>query len=62
MVAVGTVQHAVDQVVDVVPVDDGRVAAALVVPVPALHRRAAGRPAPVDADGVLVHVAGVRGM
>lgn len=62
MVAVGTVQDAVDEVVDVVPVDDGGVAAALAVPAVALDRRARGGPLPVDGDRVLVHVLAVPGV
>ncbi len=62
MVAVGTVQHAVDEVVDVVPVDDGGVAAPLAVPAGALDGGAGGGPPAVDADRVLVHVLAVTGV
>jgi hypothetical protein len=58
VIAVEVVQRAVDEVVDVVPVRDGGVAAAGVVPGRALDRGAGGRMAPVHVQDVLAHSRG----
>lgn len=59
MIAVEVVQRPVDEVVDVVPVRDGRVSAARVVPGRTLDGGAGGRVAPVHLQDVLGHTRGV---
>lgn len=58
MIAVQVVQGPVDEVVDVVPVRDGRVPAAGVVPGRTLDGGAGGRVAPVHFQDVLGHSCG----